>query len=64
VTRDLKPTRLDLQRLVELYGSIEHLGTAVGVRSDELRAWLSGKREIPVEHYSAIMALVTKSTKK
>jgi hypothetical protein len=58
MTRDLTPTRADLWRLVERYGSIAHTATAIGVAQDDLQAWLSGKLDIPLEHYERLLALI------
>ena len=58
MTRDLTPTRADLWRLVERYGSIAHAATAIGVAQDDLRAWLIGKIEIPLESYERLLALI------
>ena len=58
MTRDLTPTRADLWRLVERYGSIAHAATAIGVAQDEMRAWLTGKIEIPLEYYDRLLALI------
>jgi hypothetical protein len=33
------------------------------VTRHEMDEWLSGKREIPIEHYDAFLALVTKLEK-
>jgi hypothetical protein len=60
MTRDLTPTRLDLWRLVEQYGSIVHLARAIGVTRDEMDEWLSGRKEIPIEYYDALLTLVGK----
>ena len=58
MTRDLTPTRADLWRLVERYGSIAHAATAIGVAQVEMRAWLTGKIEIPLEYYDRLLALI------
>jgi hypothetical protein len=58
MTRDLTPTRADLWRLVERYGSIAHTATAIGVAQDELQVWLSGKIEIPLVYYDRLLALI------
>ena len=58
MTRDLTPTRADLWRLVERYGSIAHAAMAIGVAQDEMRAWLTGKIEIPLESYDRLLALI------
>jgi hypothetical protein len=60
MTRDLTPTRADLWRLVEQYGSIQHLASAAGVTRDEMDEWLSGRKEIPIEYYDALLSLVGK----
>lgn len=58
MTRDLKPTRHDVYRLVEHYGSVAHLAMKLDVTITEVRAWLDGKAEIPIEHFEALLALV------
>ena len=58
MTRDLTPTSHDLWRLVEKYGSIGHAATAIGVAREEMEAWLSGRKQIPIECYDALLALV------
>jgi hypothetical protein len=58
MTRDLTPTRADLWRLVERYGSIAHTATAIGVAQEDLQAWLSGKVEIPLQYYERLLALI------
>jgi plasmid maintenance system antidote protein VapI len=63
MTRDLKPTAQDLWRLVEHYGSISHLARAIGVTRHEMEEWLDAKRDIPIEYYDALLALVTKLRK-
>ena len=60
MTRDLAPSRRDLWRLVEQYGSIQHLAQALGVSRDVMDEWLSGRKEIPLEYYDALLALVGK----
>jgi hypothetical protein len=49
---------------VERYGSIQHLARAVGVTRDEMDQWLSGRKEIPLEYYDALLTLVGKLTDK
>jgi hypothetical protein len=60
MTRDPTPSRYDLRRLVEHYGSITHAARALGVTREEMDAWLSGREQIPMEHYDALLALVAK----
>jgi hypothetical protein len=54
------PTRRDLWRLVENYGSIGQVATSLGVTLDEVEAWLGGTTPIPVEHFAALRALLVK----
>ena len=63
MTRDLTPSREDLRRLVEKYGSIWHAANAIGVDVAELRAWMSGKKEIPLEYFEALLSLIGDSKK-
>jgi len=58
MTRDLTPTRADLWRLVKSYGSISHAAAAIGVARAEIEAWLGGSKEIPAEHYEALITLI------
>ena len=60
MTRDLTPSRADIWRLVECYGSIAHTATAIGVARAELEAWLGGTKEIPAQHYEALLTLIGK----
>ena len=64
MTRDLKPTRYDIRRLVEHYGSVAHLAVELGVTTTQMRAWLEGEKEIPLEHFEALLALVAAHVKE
>jgi hypothetical protein len=63
MTRDLTPSRADLWRLVQNYGSISHAARAIGITRDEMEVWLSGKKEIPMEYYDALLALIGNNLK-
>jgi hypothetical protein len=58
MTRDLTPTSHDVWRVVEKYGSIGHAATAIGAAREEMEAWLSGRKQIPIEYYDALLALI------
>jgi hypothetical protein len=64
MTRDLKPTRYDLQRLAEHFGSVAHLALELGVTTTQMRARLEGKEEIPLEQFETILALVAARLKE
>jgi len=64
MTRDLEPTRHDLQRLVEHFGSVAHLAVKLGVTPTEMNAWLRGEQKIPLEHFDTLLALVAQLKKE
>jgi hypothetical protein len=64
VTQDFVPTRHDLRRLVERYGSVAHAARALGVDQHEFAAWLSGAKPMPMAYFDALLTLVMKSEGK
>ena len=58
MTRDIKPTREDIWRAVEQFGSISHLALAMGVSRDDFLSWLHGRSEMPLEKYELMLGVV------